>query len=130
MLGNDETKLVVGLGENMPMTLLIGLPFQQSAHCVIDIGNKVCHSSVFNTSWKLTFKRPSKRDIRMLDASNAAGHQNAFPAAAMAKLAPLVKQCAFQVVTDCVAAAAAAQVISPSPAKKLRWDWTLDKKME
>ena len=119
---------MVGLGENMPMTLLIGLPFQQLAHCVIDIGNKVCHSSVFNTSWKLMFKRPSKRDIRMLDASSAAGHHNAFPAAA--KLAPFAEESAFHVVTDCVAAAAAAQVISPSPAKKLRWDWTLDEKME
>ena len=73
------------------------------------------------------FKRPSKRDVRMLDASNAAGHQNAFPTAA-AKLIPFAKQSAFQVVTDC--AAAAAQVISPSPAKKIRWDWSLDEKME
>ena len=65
----------------------------------------------------------------MLDASNVAGHQNAFPTAA-AKLIPFAKQSAFQVVTDCVAAAAAAQVISPSPAKKICWDWSLDEKME
>ena len=35
-IGRDETKLVVGLGENMPMSLLIGLPFQVAAQCVID----------------------------------------------------------------------------------------------
>ena len=62
----------------------------------------------------------------MLDASNAAGHQNAFPATAASKLAPFAEQSVFHVVTDCVAAAAAVQVISPSPAKKARWDWTFD----
>ena len=127
MLGNDTTKLVVGLGENMPMTLLIGLPFQQSAQCVIDIGNGICHSAVFNTSWKLTHKRPTKKDVRMLDAAIAAGHQNAFPATVAEKLAPVAKlaeQSAFHVVSDCVGAVAeASQIISPSPAKKIRWDW-------
>ena len=43
-IGTQETKLVIGLGENMPMTLLISLPFQIAAQCSIDIGNLKCHS--------------------------------------------------------------------------------------
>ena len=73
MIGCDETKLVIGLGENMPMMLLIGLPFQVAAQCVIDIGNLKCHSGTFNTSWKLTLKSPQRRDLRSLDAAMSSG---------------------------------------------------------
>ena len=78
-IGRDETKLVVGLGENMPMSLLIGLPFQVAAQCVIDIGNLKCHSNTFNTSWKLTLKSPQKKDLRSLDAVMSSGKRCAFP---------------------------------------------------
>ena len=96
MIGREETKLVIGLGDNMPMTLLIGLPFQQAAGCTIDVGNAVCHSSTFNASWKITYKRPSKKDVRALDAVIASGKRLTFPTTAL---------------------------VSPSPGKKIRWDW-------
>ena len=94
MIGNEETKLVIGLGENMPMTLLIGLPFQVSAQCLIDIGNLKCHSVTFNATWKLTLKTPQRKDSRTLDGAMASGKHQAFHAQ-----------------------------ISPSPVKKIRWDW-------
>ena len=97
MVGRDETKLVVGLGENMPMSLLIGLPFQVAAQCVIDIGNLKCHSNTFNTSWKLTLKSPQKKDLRSLDAVMASGKWCAFPTSESA-------------------------MVTPSP-KKIKWDW-------
>ena len=96
MIGNEETKLVIGLGENMPMTLLIGLPFQVSAQCLIDIGNLKCHSVTFNATWKLTLKTPQRKDIRTLDAAMAGGKRHAFHAQ-----------------------------VSPSPVKKIRWDWEI-----
>ena len=94
MIGNEETKLVIGLGENMPRTLLIGLPFQVSAQCLIDIGNLKCHSVTFNATWKLTLKMPHRKDIRTLDAAMASGKRQAFHSQ-----------------------------VSPSPVKKIRWDW-------
>jgi hypothetical protein len=95
-IGKDDTKLVIGLGENMPMTLLIGLPFQVAAQCVIDIGNLTCHSATFNTTWKLTLKRPQRKDIRCLDAVMSSGKRQAFPTVA--------------------------SVVTPEP-KKVKWDW-------
>ncbi len=78
----------------MPMTLLIGLPFQVAAQCLIDIGNLKCHSVTFNATWKLTLKTPQKKDIRTLDAIMAGGKRHAFHSK-----------------------------VSPSPIKKIRWDW-------
>ena len=102
MTGRDETKLVVGLRENMPMTLLIGLPFQVAAQCTIDIGNLKCHSSTFNTTWKLTLKSPQKRDLRSLDAAMSSGKRLAFPTTTTVPF------------------------VSPSPpAKKVKWDWEI-----
>ena len=102
MIGRDETKLVVGLGENMPMTLLIGLHFQVAAQCTIDIGNLKCHSSTFSTTWKLTLKSPQKRDLRSLDAAMSSGKRLAFPTTT------------------------AVPLVSPSPpAKKVKWDWEI-----
>ena len=98
MIGNDETKLVIGLGTNMPMTLLIGLPFQVAAQCVIDLGNQKCHSNLFNTTWKMNFKVPSRKDVRAIDAILSSGKRQTF-------------------------SATHAHAISPSPAKKVRWDW-------
>jgi hypothetical protein len=68
LVGNKESKLVIGLGENMPVTLLIGLPFQIATQCVMDIGQLKCHSVVFDSTWKLTLKVPHKKTIRSLDA--------------------------------------------------------------
>jgi hypothetical protein len=68
LVGNKDSKLVIGLGENMPVTLLIGLPFQIATQCVMDIGQLKCHSVVFDTTWKLTLKVPHKKTIRSLDA--------------------------------------------------------------
>jgi hypothetical protein len=69
LVGNKESKLVIGLGENMPVTLLIGLPFQIATQCVMDIGQLKCHSVVFNSTWKLILKVPHKKTIRSLDAT-------------------------------------------------------------
>jgi hypothetical protein len=67
-VGRQDSKLVIGLGENMPVTLLIGLPFQIAMQCVMDIGQLKCHSVVFNSTWKLTLKVPHKKTVRALDA--------------------------------------------------------------
>jgi hypothetical protein len=69
LVGDKESKLVICLGENMPVTLLIGLPFQIATQCVMDIGQLKCHLVVFNSTWKLTLKVPHKKTIRSLDAS-------------------------------------------------------------
>ena len=108
MIGKDETKLVIGLGENMPMTLLIGLPFQVASQCVIDVGNLKCHSNLFNSTWKLTLKRPMRKDVRMLDAAMAAS-----------------KKCALT-----TKAQSDSMIVSPSPKKKVRWDWEFDERDE
>ena len=55
----------------MPVTLLIGLPFQIATQCVMDIGQLKCHSVVFNATWKLTLKVPHKKTVRVLDAAVA-----------------------------------------------------------
>jgi hypothetical protein len=46
LVGDKESKLVIGLGENMSVTLSIGLPFQIATQCVMDIGQLKCHSVV------------------------------------------------------------------------------------
>jgi hypothetical protein len=69
LVGNKESKLIIGLGENMPVTLLIGLPFQIATQCVMDIGQLKCHYVVFDSTWKLTLKVPHKKTIRSLDAA-------------------------------------------------------------
>jgi hypothetical protein len=69
LVGDKESKLVIRLGENMPVTLLIGLPFQIATQCVMDIGQLKCHSVVFDSTWKLTLKVPHKKTIRSLDAT-------------------------------------------------------------
>ena len=102
-IGSQATKLVIGLGEGMPMTLLIGLPFQVSAQCVIDIGNQKCYSQLFGVSWKVSFKRPMKKDLRMLDATMATGKRYALATSN-------------ETVDD-------AHTVSPSPKKKVRWSW-------
>jgi hypothetical protein len=68
LVGDKDSKLVMGLGENMPVTLLIGLPFQIATQCVMDIGQLKCHSVVFDITWKLTLKVPHKKTVRSLDA--------------------------------------------------------------
>ena len=94
-IGNKETKLVIGIGMNMPVTLLIGLPFQIATQCVMDIGNLKCHSSVFGATWKLTMKVPHKKTVRGLDGV----------------ISSPGKRMALTV-----------QEISPSPVKKARWE--------
>ena len=94
-IGTSDTKLIVGLGESMPMTLLIGLPFQIAAQCSIDIGNLKCHSATFNTTWKLTLKTPQRKDVRTLDAAMSTGKRISFPAAT---------------------------TVTPPP-KKIKWSW-------
>jgi hypothetical protein len=69
LVGDKDSKLVIGLGENMPVTLLIGLPFQIATQCVMDVGQLKCHSVVFNSTWKLTLKVPQKKTIHSLDAT-------------------------------------------------------------
>ena len=78
MIGKDDTKLVIGLGDNMPMTLLIGLPFIIATQAVIDVGNATCHSKVLNSTWKLHLKRPQRKDVRTLDAVMSSGRRHTF----------------------------------------------------
>ena len=87
-IGGEDTKLVIGLGENMPMTLLIGLPFQIAAQVNIDIGNLKCYSKTFDTTWKMTLKRPQRKDIRTLDAIMSTGKRAAFPVLSAITTAP------------------------------------------
>ena len=105
-VGPDETKLVIGLGDNMPVNLLIGLPFQIATRCVVDIGNLKCFSELFNTTWKLTLKSPRRKDIRSLDAVMSTGRKHAF-------------------ATQWEQPSAACQTVSPSPAKKVKWENSL-----
>ena len=96
-LGKDNTELVIGLGDHMPMTLLFGLPFLVAAQCVMDIGNLTCYSRTFDATWKLKLKRPSVKDARSLDAIVSAGRK-AFPS----------MDSAFNL---------------PAPAKKVKFTW-------
>lgn len=57
----------------MPVTLLIGLPFQIAAQCVVDIGNLKCTSNVFGATWNLTLKMPHKKSVRVLDQASSTG---------------------------------------------------------
>ena len=80
---------------NMPVTLLIGLPFQIATQCVMDIGNLKCHLNVLGATWKLTMKVPHKKTIRGLDGVVSS------PGKRMALTV---------------------QAVSPSPNKKVKWD--------
>ena len=82
-IGNRDTKLVIGLGKNMPVTLLIGLPFLITAQATIDLAELRLYSKVFNTTWRLTLKRPFKKDERSLDAIMSTGKRPTFPAGPM-----------------------------------------------
>ena len=92
MVGTQETKLVIGLGTNMPMTLLIGLPFQIGTQCSIDIGNLKCYSATFNTTWKLVMKRPIRKDIRMLDAAMSSQKRHVFNSNPSSEVSPSPKK--------------------------------------
>jgi hypothetical protein len=72
-VNGQETRLVIGLAKNMPVTLLIGLPFFIAAQCTLDIANQRCVSNVFNTTWPLTFKIPFKKTVRELDQAAGSG---------------------------------------------------------
>jgi hypothetical protein len=81
VVNGQDSRLVIGLGDKMPVTLLIGLPFIIAAQCTLDLGNLKCHSLVFNDTWKLTLKVPHKKTLRVLDAvSNSTGKRVSFPA--------------------------------------------------
>ena len=97
LFNGSPCKLVIGLGENMPVTLLIGLPFQIATQCVIDVANLRCHSSVFGMTWPLSMKMPFKKCLRSLDTSIASLSSS--------------KRLALPLVP-----------VSPSPAKKVKWD--------
>jgi hypothetical protein len=73
VVNGQRTRLVIGLGKNMPVTLLIGLPFFIASQCTLDIANQRCISNVFNTTWPLTFKIPFKKTVRELDQVAASG---------------------------------------------------------
>jgi hypothetical protein len=83
MVNGEPCKFVAGLGENMPLTMLIGLPFQVSAKCVIDIDNLTCHLKVSGADWKLSMKIPHKKTLRSLDIVESAGKHMALPAASV-----------------------------------------------
>ena len=102
IIGTDETKLVVGLGDNMPVTLLVGLPFLLAAQVTLDLSNMKCHSKVFNATWKLDLKRPQRKDMRTLDAAVSSGKRLTFP----------VTKNEDEDMED-----------SESSPKKIRWDW-------
>ena len=72
-IDGEATKLVIGLGKNMPMTLLVGLPFFIATQTVIDIGSLSMHSKTLDQTWKLTLKRPQRKDARTLDAILSSG---------------------------------------------------------
>ena len=73
VVDTSETKIVIGLGENMPVNLLVRLPFLIAMQCNINIGNLTCFSAVFNMTWKLTLKVPHKKDVHTLDAIMSSG---------------------------------------------------------
>jgi hypothetical protein len=108
-VGTRESKLVIGLGENMPVTLLIGLPFQIAAQCVVDIGNQTCTSNVFGTTWKLTLKMPHKKSVRVLDQASSTG---------LKRLALPTQEIPESSIK--MNATEQAMVVSPSPAKRNR----------
>ena len=71
VIGGIQAKCVIGLGDNMPLTLLLGLPFIQASKCNVDVDNLMVHSRVFNADWKLTMKIPHKKTIRALDVAES-----------------------------------------------------------
>ncbi len=66
-------KLIVGLGDGVPLTLLIGIPFQIAAKCVLDIDNLSCYSKTFDATWKLEMKVPHRKTLRSLDHAKSMG---------------------------------------------------------
>ncbi len=95
MIGKQASKFVIGVGTNMPVTLLIGLPFQIAAQCMVDLANLKCHSAMFDTTWKLTLKMPHKKSLWSLDAATSSS----------------TKRVAFQMTPS---------IISPSPKRAKR----------
>ena len=73
VVSGQDSKLLIGLGDNMPVTLLIGLPFQINAQVTIDVANEKCYSAVFGTTWKMTMKPPHKKTLRTLDSIMSSG---------------------------------------------------------
>lgn len=48
--------IAIGLAEETPITLIIGLPFIINTGCIMDYDKTICHSSVFNDDWRFTMK--------------------------------------------------------------------------
>jgi hypothetical protein len=47
VFSGTQTKLIIGLAENAPITLFYGLPFQTKAKMNINLGNMTISSPVF-----------------------------------------------------------------------------------
>ena len=88
------TKFVIGLGDNMPLTLLIGLPFFIASKIVMDVDNQTCFSKIFNVTWKLKLKVPAKKTVRTMDNAESSANRLVL----------------------------STSIISPSPRKRIRWN--------
>ena len=94
LLNGRPTKLVIGLGQDMPLTLLIGLPFFIASKVVMDLDNQTCFSKVFNVTWKLRLKVPVKKTVRTMDNAESSANRLILSTA----------------------------VVSPSPRKRIWWE--------
>ena len=72
------TFLTIGLGDAMPLTLIIGFPFHTATDLVVDHGNNRCYSPKLGQHWVTTVKAPCKKTLRSLGSTaNSPGKRHA-----------------------------------------------------
>ena len=67
IVDNKTTKITIGLGDAMPVTFIIGLPFMMATKMVTDFDNFKCYSPVLNHTFKMNMVVPHKKTIMSLD---------------------------------------------------------------
>jgi hypothetical protein len=58
VINGTQTKINIGLAENVPITLLYGLPFQTLAKMDIKFGTMTVFSPVFDATFRMAMKTP------------------------------------------------------------------------
>jgi hypothetical protein len=66
-IGEDHAKLSIGLADEVPITLIIGLPFIIAAETVPDYRNGTCRSEKFGDTWSLVLKKNHRKSIQALE---------------------------------------------------------------
>jgi hypothetical protein len=66
-INGQHTKIIFGLTENLPITAIIGLPFFVQAEGVIDLAEQRIVSKLLDTTWPISYKKPSLKPVSVIE---------------------------------------------------------------